>query len=139
MNLCKASMFNDNFGCHLLELFNCVSRWTWHMSLAKSTKSWLLGHGVTLPYWPTNRPHVNFTDNHWSVFKTKMSETRPNNENYLNTASNQAVPPFTFYRTTGLSPCHTALMQLFMQKKTFHNPDVLFKIPFLLSLYSFLT
>ncbi len=49
---------------------------------AKSTKSWLNDHGVSVLDWPANSPDLNI-DNLWSIVKRKMRNKRPTNADEL--------------------------------------------------------
>ncbi len=53
---------------------------------AKSTKSWLNDHGVTVLDWPANSPDLNPTENLCGIVKRKMRDTRPNNTDDLKAA-----------------------------------------------------
>ncbi len=50
---------------------------------AKSTKSWLNDHGVTVLDWPANLPDLNPIGNQWGIVKRKIRDTRPNNADDL--------------------------------------------------------
>ncbi len=44
---------------------------------AKSTKSWLNDHGVTVLDWPANSPDLKHIENLWDIVKRKMRNKRP--------------------------------------------------------------
>ncbi len=44
---------------------------------AKSTKSWLNGHGVGVLDWPANSSDLNPIENLWGIVKRKMRNKRP--------------------------------------------------------------
>ncbi len=63
---------------------------------AKSTKSWLNDHGVTVLDWPTNSPDLNPIENLWGIVKRKMRDTRPNNADDLKATVKEtwaSIPP----------------------------------------------
>ncbi len=63
---------------------------------AKSTKSWLNDHGVTVLDWSTNSPDLNPIENLWGIVKRKMRDTRPNNADDLKATVKEtwaSIPP----------------------------------------------
>ncbi len=85
---------------------------------AKGTKSWFNDHGVTVLDWPANSPDLNPIKNLWGIVKRKMRDTRPNNADDLKATIKGTWASLHLSSATGwLSLCHTALMQLFMQKE----------------------
>ncbi len=50
---------------------------------AKSTKSWLNNHGVSVLDWPANSPDLKTIDNLWGNVKRKMRNKRPKNADEL--------------------------------------------------------
>ncbi len=63
---------------------------------AKSTKSWLNGHGVGVLDWPANSPDPNPIENLWSIVKRKMRNKRPTNADELKATVKEnwaSIPP----------------------------------------------
>ncbi len=52
---------------------------------AKSTKSWLNDHDVTVLDWPANSKDLNPIENMWGIVKRKMRNKRPKNADELKT------------------------------------------------------
>jgi len=50
---------------------------------AKSTKSWLNGHGVGVLDWLANSPDLNPIENLWGIVKRKKRNKRPKNADEL--------------------------------------------------------
>ncbi len=63
---------------------------------AKSTRSWLNDHGVTVLDWPVNSPDLNPRENLWGIVKRKMSNKRPKNADELKATVKEtwaSIPP----------------------------------------------
>ncbi len=63
---------------------------------AKSTKSWLNDHGVSVLDWPANSPDLNPVENLWSIVKRKMRNKRPKNADELKATVKEtlaSIPP----------------------------------------------
>ncbi len=50
---------------------------------AKSTKSWLIDHGVGVLDWPANSPDLKPIENIWSIVKRKIRNKRPKHADEL--------------------------------------------------------
>ncbi len=63
---------------------------------AKSTKSWLIDHGVGVLDWPANLPDLNPIENQWGIVKRKMRNKRPKNADELKATVKEtwaSIPP----------------------------------------------
>ncbi|KAL0192155.1 hypothetical protein M9458_010451, partial [Cirrhinus mrigala] len=64
--------------------------------IAKSTKSWLNDHGVSVLDWSANLPDLNPVENLWGIVKRKMRNKRPKNADELKATVKEtwaSIPP----------------------------------------------